>query len=69
MYLLMTLLLGKLFSIYGRIVKWFTTPGFQSGDVGFDSHCDYCDYSTMVSTVDCDSIDPGSIPGSHHFSK
>ena len=50
---------------YGGLVKWFTIPDSQSGDVGFDSHIRYCDYSTKVSTVDCGSIDLGSIPSSY----
>lgn len=41
------------------------TSAFQAGNVGFKSHRSHCDYRTMISSADCGSAHPGSIPGSH----
>ena len=42
-----------------------SSPVFQAGNVGFDSHWDHCGYRTRVSTSDCESEDMGSIPIGH----
>ena len=42
-----------------------SSPGFQSGNAGFESRWDHCGYRTKVSTSDCGSEDMGSTPISH----
>ena len=42
-----------------------SSPGFQSGNAGFESRWDHCGFRTMVSTSDCGSEDMGSIPIGH----
>ena len=42
-----------------------SSPGFQSGNAGFESRWDHCGYRTKVSTSDCESEDMGSIPIGH----
>ena len=44
-----------------------SSPGFQSGNVGFESHWDHCGFRTTVSTSDCGSEDMGSIPIGHTY--
>ena len=41
-----------------------SSPGFQSGNAGFESRWDHCGYRTKVSTSDCESEDMGSIVSS-----
>ena len=42
-----------------------SSPGFQSGNAGFESRWDHCGYRTKVSTSDCESDDMGSTPIGH----
>ena len=42
-----------------------SSPGFQSGNAGFESRWDHCGFRTKVSTSDCGSEDMGSIPIGH----
>ena len=42
-----------------------SSPGFQSGNAGFESRWDHCGYRTKVSTSDCGSDDMGSTPIGH----
>lgn len=44
-----------------------SSPGFQSGNAGFESRWDRCGFRTMVSTSDCGSEDMGSIPIGHTY--
>ena len=44
-----------------------SSPGFQSGNAGFESRWDHCGYRTTVSTSDCESEDMGSIPIGHIY--
>ena len=44
-----------------------SSPGFQSGNAGFESRWDHCGFRTMVSTSDCGSEDMGSIPIGHTY--
>ena len=46
-----------------------SSPGFQSGNVGFESHWDHCGCRIKVSTSDCESEDMGSIPIGHIYIK
>ena len=44
-----------------------SSPGFQSGNAGFESRWDHCGFRTKVSTSDCGSEDMGSIPIGHTY--
>ena len=41
------------------------TAATQAANVEFKSRMGHCGYSIKVSTSDCGSENPGSIPGSH----
>lgn len=52
------------------VIEWplslmVRTAASQAADVEFKSHRGHCGYSIKVSTSDCGSENPGSIPGSH----